>query len=256
MGARRVLPLILCLGLVGCGGNTLSPSPTSRAVIATAVPTLTLTPTATPLGPTPTPLAPTSTPKATALPTLKPTPKPPPTWTKAERAIRDAIRADIRVACAPRRLDLPPRTIAAVECRPGKDPVSSVGFYLFAKGLDALDVYMTRIYDAGLVPDSDLARGWEHLTYFCNRDKIATTLDCRNREAAFGNREGYANYRTVRGRMYIGVLGTGNDLANLVEWAWAGSGAEGAGGAIRLPAFQTLWCGGSAPSATGALCAP
>ena len=54
----------------------------------------------------------------------KPSPTGPPrndpTWTKAERAIRDAIRADIRVACVPRRLDLPPRTIAAVECTPGK----------------------------------------------------------------------------------------------------------------------------------------
>ncbi len=55
--------MIVCLGLMGCGGNTPSASPSGQAAVATASPALTLTPTA-----IATPLAPTSTPKPTRKP--------------------------------------------------------------------------------------------------------------------------------------------------------------------------------------------
>jgi hypothetical protein len=58
--------LILCLGLVGCGGTTPSASPTGQAAIATASPALPLTPPA-----IATPLAPTSTPVPTQKPALE-----------------------------------------------------------------------------------------------------------------------------------------------------------------------------------------
>ena len=72
MGARTVLPLILCLGLVGCGGCTLLAVPTSQAAIASVSPALTLTPTA-----TATLLPPTPKPTPTPRPTPKPVPAPP-----------------------------------------------------------------------------------------------------------------------------------------------------------------------------------
>src|SRR5690242_16336122 len=57
MRPRRILLLIVCLELVGCGSNAQSPAPTGVAAIATASPALTLTPTpiATPLAATPVP---------------------------------------------------------------------------------------------------------------------------------------------------------------------------------------------------------
>jgi hypothetical protein len=57
MSARRVLSLVLCLGLVGCGSSNLSASPSDQTAIATASAGLTLTPTAiaSPLTATPTP---------------------------------------------------------------------------------------------------------------------------------------------------------------------------------------------------------
>jgi hypothetical protein len=248
MCARRVLALILGLGLVGCGGSTPSASPTGQAAIATASPGLTVTPMpmATPVRPTPTP---------------KLTPPPPPTWTKRERAIRDAIRADIAVGCAPRRHDLPPGTIAAVECEPGKAPASRVGFFLFATADEALDVYLARVRAEALTLDSDTGPSGEAATYCDGNVEPAAypdgdTLHCRDREALFVNSDGYANYRVVRGRLYIGALGTNRDIHDLNEWAWRGSGSEtGIPGEMdAVPSFQTLWCDGARPRDKGALC--
>ena len=85
MGGRRVASLILCLGLVGCGGSTPSAGPTGQATIATASPALTLTPTplATPLAPTPAP---------------KPTPKPSPQVKvgSVARVVTDGLRVRSR----------------------------------------------------------------------------------------------------------------------------------------------------------------
>ena len=247
MGARRVLPLILSLGLVGCGGTAPSASPNQQAVVATASPALTLTPTATPVAPT-------------ARPTPTPTPMPPPTWTKRERAIRDGIRADVRVGCEPRRHDLPPRTIAAVECQPGKDPVSRVGFYLFASAGDALDVYLARIRAEGVALGTNPDDGPDSEGSTTCADNYAPDdiVHCRDREAFFVNSDGYANYRVVIGRLYIGALGTNRDLYDLNEWAWRGS--EGDPGDVppgdmgMVPSYQTLWCAGGRPSAKLPLC--
>jgi hypothetical protein len=250
MGARRVLSLILCLGLAGCSGSAPSANPTSQAAIATASAALTPTPT-----PIETPVTP--TPKATL--------KPPPTWTTRERAIRDAIRGDVRVGCAPRRHDLPRGTIAAVECQPGKDSVSRVGFYLFASASGALDVYLGRVRAEGLALDSDTGPGWEGATQCDGNIEPAAypdgdTIHCRDREALFVNSDGYSNYRVVIGRLYIGALGTNRDIYALNEWAWRGSGQKSTdqlhGDTGGVPSFQTLWCDGARPKAKGALCAP
>src|SRR6478736_4157983 len=52
MGVRGVLLLMLCLGLLGCGDKTPSPSPTGQARIATAFPAPTDSPSAPAVDPT------------------------------------------------------------------------------------------------------------------------------------------------------------------------------------------------------------
>ena len=221
----------------------MSAAPTESAAPAAAMPSTTLS--------TPTPREPAvSTPKAS------------PTWSKRERAILEGIRDDVRVGCAPRLEDLPPGTIAAVECRAGTPPVSRVGFYLFATAGDALDVYLKRVRAEGLALGADTSSGREGATN-CDGDiepaayAVDDTLHCPDREAFFLNSDGYANYRVVRGNLYIGALGTNSDIEDLNDWAWAGSEGEGEapGEMGMVPSFQTLWCGGAPPSGTGTQCA-
>jgi hypothetical protein len=239
--------LILCLGLVGCGDSPPSASPTSQAAIATGSLPLTFTPSATPV-----------VPPARAKTTPKPVPTPPPTWTKLERAIRDGIRADLRASCAPRRQTLPPGTIAAVDCQPGRDPVSRVGFYLFADAADALDVYLTRVRAEGLALGSEEDSGSEGATHCNDVYPDDDTIHCRDREAFFVNADGYANYRVVRGRLYIGALGTNGDIYPLNEWAWRGSEPVITGQDRMdlggVPSYQTLWCDGKRPKPKLPLC--
>lgn len=75
MHPRRVLSVIMCLGLVGCGGTTLSAIPTGQAAITAASPAHTLSPNPAATSGSPTP---TLKPGATAKPTLQtPIPVPP-----------------------------------------------------------------------------------------------------------------------------------------------------------------------------------
>jgi hypothetical protein len=189
------------------------------------------------------------------------------TWTKLEGAILDGIRADVRVRCAARRHDLPSGAIAAVECQPGPALASRVGFYLFASRPDAVEVYRERVIAEGLGFDMDhpdprfpalAIPEWEHPTGPCARDWMhIIPVDCLDRELAFANGEGYANYRVVTGRIYIDVLGTQSDIDALRLWAWAGSSTETysvPADTGRVPFYQTLWCGGDRPADAVPLC--
>jgi len=180
------------------------------------------------------------------------------TWTKPERAIRDGIRADVRRGCTPRRQTLPVGTIAAVECQPGRDPVSRVGFYLFADAGDALAAYLARVRAEGLSLGADDASGSEGATHCDDVYADDDTIHCRDREAFFVNADGYANYRVVRGRLYIGALGTNGDVYRLNEWAWRGSEPVITGESRTdlggVPSYQTLWCDGKRPKAKLPLC--
>jgi hypothetical protein len=239
------------IGVLGCGTAPIAPSAAPAAVIPThgaAAPLVSPSASPTTTSPTPAPTsAPTTKPKAT--PIVKPTA----TWTELERDIWDAIRDDARVACAPRHNDLPPRTIAAVECQPGKASVSQVAFYLFAKPDDAFQVYSRRIEEAGMELLWSDPLGWEESpSPECQSGEVVQTT-CRDRQAEFLNKEGYANYRAVIGRMYIGVLGTNPDMDAQAKWAWGQkdeSGQDDAG--PRL--FQTLWCEGQAPEPDSPIC--
>ena len=230
MGTRGVLSLIMCLPLAGCMSSTPNPpaGPTPAAIVTGAttasVPAAEATPTTTPVTPKP---------DLTAEPT--------PRWSTLERAIRDNIRDDAAVGCAPRRHDLPPGTVAAVECRPGVALVSRVGFYLFASPEDAFAVYLDRVKEQGLALNTERGRrGWERAMYICSDEQ------CAERDAGFVNSDGYANYRSVMGAMYVGVLGTRDDIEDLRGWAWE-SPEECPPGpdTCAVPESPSLYCDGS-----------
>jgi hypothetical protein len=255
MRARSVVSLILCIPIAGCMGTTPPASPTKQAEAMSAAPTRSL-PVA---GALPSATHSTPSPREPAVPT----PAASPIWSKGERAILDGIRDDVRVRCTPSVEDLPPGTVAAVECRPGTTAVSRVGFYLFATPGDALDVYLNRVRAERVALGVDTGSGWEGATH-CDGDiepaayAADDTLHCQHREAFFLNSDGYANYRVVRGNLYIGALGTNSRMEELRDWAWAGSEGEGVaaeGDLGMVPSFQTVWCGGASPRDTGALCA-
>jgi hypothetical protein len=183
--------------------------------------------------------APRTSPVATSRPAASSTPV---AWTELERVIRDNMRDDAAVGCAPRRHDLPPGTVAAVECRPGVAPVSRVGFYLFASPEDARDVYIDRVKEQGLALNTEQGRrGWERAGYICSEAEV----ECAERDAGFVNSDGYANYRAVMGAMYIGVLGTRDDIEDLRGWAWESTQECPPGpDTCPVPESPSLYCDG------------
>ena len=125
MDARWVLGLILCLGLVGCGGTSPSAIPTHQAAITTASPSaVSQTPAATSGSPTPTLKA---TPKPTQQTAIPVPPKP--TGVKFDEQRRvgtDASSTKMTQTIsweAPRNADVEIKVYGVTECtaRP-KDP--------------------------------------------------------------------------------------------------------------------------------------
>lgn len=118
-------------------------------------------------------------------------------------------------------------TIAAVECRPKVAPVSRVGFHYFERSEQASAAYMSRIRDEGLnLDDRARASRYEGPMWDCDDEvesaSIAPDPKCEQfREAGFINGSGYANYRAVFDRLYIGILGTTDDVKGLRNWAWS-----------------------------------
>ncbi len=117
MGAWRILSLILCLGLVGCGSNTQSASPGSQAVTATASPAVTLTPTPSATPPTPTPKA-------------NPTPKPPPEIAIGSMAsvVTDGLRVRSRPEVSDASKKLAPLLRRGQDLFVVKGPVAGSGY--------------------------------------------------------------------------------------------------------------------------------
>ena len=141
------------------------------------------------------------------------------TWSGLETELAAGIRGDAAVGCVPRRHDLPPGAMAAVECAPGA-PVERVGFYLFETSEAAIDNYRRRVVEE-IGTSGDHPTGWERSYVPCAPDEDPRT--CGARDAGWVNSSGYANYRTSLGRIYIGVLGTGADTDALVSWAFHGN---------------------------------
>ncbi len=146
------------------------------------------------------------------------------------------IRPDARVACAPRRVDLPPRAIAGVECSPNASDVARVAAYLFRTDLDAATTYFERLAEYGVLPLSGNCRegrsGDDAWTPGDGEDfpgsiEIGGKRFVTARYGCFINEDGIANYRTTcGGGTYIGILGRNGDIAALSRFAWLGLGEE------------------------------
>lgn len=212
--------IVTILVVVGCG----SPA----GPVATGQPGATSS-SSSPAAPEPTSSPEPSFPTPSASPSSEPSPTPAPTLSPAEADLLDALRADARVDCAPRRTDLPPRAILGVECHPSDALVAAVGVYAFSDdGPDpepALATYLERMADAGVQPGTgDCAAGtngdraWPD---YLPDDGDAEGGLGPTRSGCFINDEGIANVRlTCYGDIYMGVLGNTKELSALYGWAW------------------------------------
>jgi hypothetical protein len=165
-------------------------------------------------------------------------------WSALERTIRAGVREDVAGSCVPRRHDLPTGTAAALECTLSVTPVGRVAFYVFDSADEAFGAYVARIAAEGITRNmGDASRpsgAFEGGLYIC-----AHPVKCRFREARFVNRSGFANYRAVMDVMYIGVLGTNDDVNDLRRWAWISNGpTSGPGEVDPVPETPTLYFGG------------
>jgi len=213
---RFAATLVAVLALAaGCGS---SPAPTPSTPAPSAVPS------ASPATPSAVPSTP---PDPTPGPSTAPTPVP--TLSTGEAALLPFLRANARVNCQPRRIDLPPRITVGVECLPTDALVERVGIYGFGTaGSDpepARDTYLERMAAAGVAPGSgDCAKGtpgdasWPATLPDVGDDGKLNP----NRAGCFLDENGIANVRvTCYGPYYVGVLGRTKELAALVAWAWA-----------------------------------
>jgi hypothetical protein len=215
MRAHRLLSGLLLVGfvVVGCEGA----HPTDPSVS----PTMTFVATANP-----------SAADASASPS--------PSFTADEQQLVEAIRADARVGCAPRRTDLPAFATAGVECTIGSDTVERVGAYAFGPATDAsgnavdgaLLAYTSRLAANGVKlgqGDCDVGRNgdrsWPADLPYEESDGIAR----ETRSGCYVDEDRHANVRvTCYGSIYIGVLGSAPTdvlsasrvLRDLYHWAW------------------------------------
>lgn len=163
-------------------------------------------------------------------PSVAPSPRPtaspsPIAFSAAERRLLEALRADTRIDCAPRRNDLPPGSSAGIECRPG-GLIARVGVYGFesADPDPARSTYLARLATAGVAPSSgDCASGtpgdraWPTNLPDEADDGGMSAL----RSGCFLDENGMANVRlTCYGPIYMGVLGTSADVAAVYRWSW------------------------------------
>ena len=221
---RLASPVVFVLILAACGttADPASPRPSPSTVPPTPAPTA---------APTDAP-----TPAPTDAPTTAPTPTPVPTdvaVTPEEQALLDGVRRGA-VDCAPVRDDLPPNSIAAIECASDDPAIDRIGFYRFADDDAMLAVYFDRMASEGVALDSGTCRTGEgENAYWPGEGVVAARNGC------FVNAQGFANYRaTLPGEhLYIGILGRSADMAVLEDFAWFGN--------QDMPGNPTLWAAGS-----------
>lgn len=154
-----------------------------------------------------------------------------------EASLLAGLRPDARFGCAPRRVDLPAHAIAGIECSPQVKGIDRIGVYRFASQADVLETYFARLADAGVKPRSGSCpeRAGEGAYMPGDSDPDVGPY----RYGCFRNDFGIANYRfTAPGApTYVGILGTGKDLAALHKWAWLGN--------EDVPGSPTVWRDGS-----------
>ncbi len=132
---------------------------------------------------------------------------------------------EFRGSCAPKTSDLPADTLAAIECPIADGPADLVGYYLMA---DADAYYFQRVAQEGLELDSGGCRPDRNPPGVPGEavEMPGSQAVFEVRLACFVNDQGYANLRIVdRARdVYIGVLGNGSDITDLVHWSQGSPG--------------------------------
>jgi hypothetical protein len=161
-------------------------------------------------------------------------------FTAVEADLVAGLRSDARMHCAARRVDLPVRATAGVECRLNTDLVSRVGAYRFRDARDAALTYLERLAMNDVDPASgDCSAGASGDSAWIPGD--GTTSSAPDRVAFAGSDrwvvsrsgcfldDGTANVRITCDSTYIGIVGRGADLAALYDWAWFPIGGRPAG---------------------------
>jgi hypothetical protein len=188
----------------------------------------------------------------------EPTPKV--TFSETEESLVHLVRQDAAVSCSPRRTDLPPGATAAIECRPGTQPLPGwehlpygiaerVGVYKFESDAAAAVVYLDRMTQAGVTlghgdcwagTAGDEPHVWGDAESVTRGDhpEVEYHGEVLNawRFGCFVNENAIANVRVTCGDgIYLGILGRIGDLAALTDWSWASPPHVGADTGFAYP---------------------
>lgn len=169
--------------------------------------------------------------------------RPPANLTADEAALIAGLRPDAAIDCRPRRTKLPARATVGVECHVNAAVVIRIGFYGFPTARDAATTYLERLASYGVDPRSgdcrartEGDRAWqagdgtsgpatERVSNDAAKDLVVGRIGC------FYDENGTANVRVVCGTTSVGLLGRGDDLADVESYAWASLEAERGPGA-------------------------
>ncbi len=154
-------------------------------------------------------------------------------FSDVEANLLSGLRPDARFACTARRDDLPAHAVAGVECSPEVDLVDRVGVYLFSAQDELLETYFDRLADYGVEPRSGSCPEGAGEHAYVPGDSGPTIGPYRY--GCYLNEFGNANYRFTApdSLVYVGILGTGTDLAALHDWQWLGN--------QDVPGSPTVW---------------
>jgi hypothetical protein len=155
----------------------------------------------------------------------------PATFTAVEAALVSGLPDKAAIGCAPRRVKLPPRAVAGVDCRVNGAVASQVGAYAFGDARDAATTYLERMASYDVKPGSgDCPAGksgdaaWMPGDQKAGKDSDRVNVDGTGpwvvgRIGCFLNENGIANVRLTCGTTYLGILGRDADLADLDRFA-------------------------------------
>ncbi len=188
-----------------------------------------------------------SYPQVTPPPTPQPTPSPAPTRTP--KPIRSpaadllaGIPAKVRDTCVPRTSGLVTGTLAAVDCHPDSRRIKLLSYFLL-RPADARFTFASRMRQYDLQAGADCHAG----TPGIESSRSSLSIGC------FVDANGRANLRFASRAacpaVYVGVLGTGGDIATLAKAYDQAVGAQWQDPGSSLAACRSKGSGVSAPPA-------
>ena len=183
------------------------------------------------------------------MPYVTPPPSPTPAPTATPKPIRSpaadllaGIPASVRDTCVPRRTGLVTGTLAAVDCHPDSGRIKLLSYYLL-RPADARFTFASRMRQYDLKGGADCHAG----TPGIESKRAALSIGC------FVDAKGRANLRFASRAacpaVYVGVLGTGGDIAALADAYDHAVGAPWRDPGSSLAACRSGGTGVSAPPA-------